>query len=350
MLCWDRRSKPDLSRDPICQATPNPAVLISLPLYHVLSAGVSMATIRSMIPVIQINPDNDTSMVFDYPDADIVLRSHDEREFRVLKVYIIQSSPVLCKRIQDISCPAISSGVNASLTVVQLPDNGDVLSTLLTFIFPVTPVLPSTLEKILELLSVAQTYEMVSVLVHIRGSIALREPPIIRPENALFAYSLVRKHGLREEAARAAKISLAFALIIENLEGRSDIPQGVYLHELWQYHQKVRSNLLSSVDIFRGSAARGTITSITCVVLTIWGTPNWLDSYIVSIARTPSRFNSIDFQTTLACHVAQLSGNRCSSCANIPRQTMDKFWTALTNFVDENIAKASDISMDLGTP
>lgn len=78
MLCWDRRSKPDLSRDPICQATPNPAVLISLPLYHVLSAGVSMATIRSMIPVIQINPDNDTSMVFDYPDADIVLRSHDE--------------------------------------------------------------------------------------------------------------------------------------------------------------------------------------------------------------------------------------------------------------------------------
>jgi len=312
-----------------------------------------MATIRPTTPVLPINPDNNSpNTVFDYPDADIVLRSRDEQEFRVLKLYIIHSSPVLSKRIQDISCPAMSSGAKASLPVVQLPDNGDVLSTLLTFIFPVPPVLPSTLEKIMVLLSVAQTYDMVSVLVHIRGSIALREPPIICQENAFYAYSLARKHGLREEAAQAAKISLAFNLIIENLEARSDIPQGVYLHELWQYHQNVRNNLLSGVDNFRGSAAGGTITGLTCIVLTNWGTPNWLDSYIVSIARTPSCFNSVDFQTTLACHVgevAQFPGNGCS-CTNIPGQTMHKFWTALTNFVNENIAKASGINMDFGNP
>jgi hypothetical protein len=370
---------PDLSHDPPCQITPNPTVLPSAPhrslqhstsviiavlqilVFHLVpctvmsapSTGVSMATIHPTTPVLPINSDiNSPNTVFDYPDADIILRSRDEQEFRVFKLYIIHSSPVLGKRIQNISRPAISSDAKASLPVVQLPDNGDVLSTLLTFIFPVPPVLPSTLEKIMDLLSVAQTYEMVSVLVHIRGSIALRESPFICPENAFYAYSLARKHGLREEAAQAAKISLAFNLIIENLEARSDIPQGVYLHELWQYHQNVRSNLLSSVDNFRGSAA-GAITGLTCTVLTIWGTPNWLDSYIVSIARTPSSFNTIDFQTTLACHVrgvAQFSGNSCLSCTNIPRQTMHKFWTALTNFVNENIAKVSGINMDLEPP
>jgi hypothetical protein len=31
----------------------------------------------------------------DYPDSDIVLRSSDSRDFRVLKVFIDKSSPVL---------------------------------------------------------------------------------------------------------------------------------------------------------------------------------------------------------------------------------------------------------------
>jgi len=43
---------------------------------------------------------------------------------------------------------------------------------LLTFLFPVTPLVPSTAENAMELLSVAQKYQMGSVLAHIRLSIA----------------------------------------------------------------------------------------------------------------------------------------------------------------------------------
>jgi len=290
--------------------------------------------------------DQPTKTFFDYPDADIVLRSCDSQDFRVLKLYIIKSSPVLGKRIQAIpkpsSRPAISSGAQTPLPIMQLSDHGAVLSSLLTFVFPVSSVLPPTLEEIVELLSVAQKYEMVSVLADIRCYTALKDPPLICSENAFQAYSLAQKHELRQEAVEAAKkITLTFSLDIETLEGRSDIPQGVYLYELWKYHQSVQSNLLSNVGIFRGSAASGTLTDLSCVAVTQWRIPQWLDNYILAVVQTPSCFDPIEFQTTLACHVR--AGNGCSWCTRIPPQSVRAFWTALTNFVNENITKAGVI-------
>ena len=285
---------------------------------------------------------------FDYADADIVLRSCDSQDFRVLRLYVIKSSPVLDKLIRAIpesSQTPNSSGAQTPLPIVQLSGRGAILSNLLTFIFPVSSILPPTLEEIIELLSVAQKYKMVSVLTDIRCYVASKDPPLICPENAFHAYSLSRKHGLRREAAEAAKkITLSFSLDIETLEGRSDIPQGVYLYELWRYHRNVQGNLLSNVGNFRGSAAGGTLTGLSCVAMTQWGTPQWIDNYILSIAQTPSFFEPIEFQTTLACHVrgaVSCLGNGCSWCTRIPRQTVREFWAALTNFINENMAKAS---------
>ncbi len=56
--------------------------------------------------------------------------------------------------------------------MVQLLESGKILHKLLTFIFPVTPLVPSTTEQAMELLSVTQKYQMDSVLIHIRAIIA----------------------------------------------------------------------------------------------------------------------------------------------------------------------------------
>jgi hypothetical protein len=295
-----------------------------------------------------LSTDEETSRtLIDYPDGDIILRSCDSQEFRLLKLYIVKCSPVLSERIQAISIsgpsrPAVLSDAGTPLPVVQLPECGAILSCLLTFIFPMPPTLPRALEEILELLSVARRYGMASVLAHIRCCVESKHPPLICPENAFHAFSLAQKFGLREEAAKAAKISLAFTLTIGNLQGRSDVPQGVYLHELWKYHQNVRDNLLLKNGDFRGSAAGGTLTGLTCVSRTHSGSPKWLDDYIFSIAQTPSCFDPFEFQKTLACHIRNTG---CSFCMQIPLQTMRMFWTALTNFINENVAKASDINM-----
>ncbi|KAH8977582.1 hypothetical protein EDB86DRAFT_2837689 [Lactarius hatsudake] len=152
-------------------------------------------------------------LLFDYPGADVILRSCDSYEFRILKMYIFHSSPVLGERVMAADNPqpgiAIPSDIAAaSLPVVRLPDSGAVLFSILTYIFPVQPILPSTVEQVMELLSATQKYKMDVVLTHVRNHISQQHPPFIRKENSLYVYSLAQKHGLRQEALQAAQSTL----------------------------------------------------------------------------------------------------------------------------------------------
>jgi BTB/POZ domain len=304
------------------------------------------------------SPDTEPLKGFvDDPDADLVLRSCDSQEFRVLKLFVIKNSPVLDKQIQASSespQAAISTNTHSPLPVVQLPDTGVILSALLTFIFPVATVLPPTLEEIMQLLSVAQKYEMASVLSHIRNCVASKDPPFICPENAFYAYTLAQKFGLRQEVAKAARLTLTFTLTIENLDDKLNVMPGAYLYELWKYHKSVKRNLKSHVEDFIRSCADNTFLGQICVSLSPRGIPRWLDDYLTSIATYPSSFNPIDFHKTLADHTLGKSStwisflrNSCASCSKIPNEDINTLWTALTNFVNENIAKVSVYEYEL---
>src|SRR5579863_3533141 len=145
------------------------------------------------------------NLLFEYRGADIILRSRDLHHFRVPKLYIINCSPVLDESIQKTLDPPHDVHSEVLLPVLQLPESGTILHCLLTFIFPVTPLVPSTTEKSMELLSVAQKYQMDSVLAHIRLSIARYNPPPTQRDSALYMYSLAQKYGLRQEALQAAR-------------------------------------------------------------------------------------------------------------------------------------------------
>ena len=214
---------------------------------------------------------------FDYPDADIILRSADSYEFRVLKMYIVHSSPILGEKVlipdNPEPTPTIPAEPDAedaaanALCVVQLPIEGAILFSLLTYIFPVPPVIPSTVEKVMELLSVAQMYKMDVILTHIRNHIAQQEPPFIREETAFLIYSLSQKHALRAEALQAARCTLSFSsLTIEDVakEDVLGMMPGAFLHELWKYHQRVRSNLSSDLKEFKTSSALTILGDSSC--------------------------------------------------------------------------------------
>lgn len=276
----------------------------------------------------------------DDPDADPILRSCDSQEFRVLKLFIIKNSPVLDKQIQASSeppRPAISSNTQSLLPVVQLPDNGVILSTLLTFIFPVATLLPRTLEEIMQLLSVAQKYEMASVLSNIRNCLASKDPPFICPENAFHTYALAQKHGLRQEVAKAARLTLASTLTVDNLDDKLNVMPGAHLHELWKYHKSVKSNLKSHVEEFIRSCADNLLLDEICSPR---GIPRWFDDYLTSIATTPSSFNPIEFHKTLAEHSLG-EGCRPFSRSKTPNENIKALWTALTSFVNGHILKVS---------
>jgi hypothetical protein len=294
--------------------------------------------------------DSFSTELFDYPDADIVLRSCDSQDFRVQKVFLVKSSPLLDRFIEaasDHSSPTLPVGNGTPLPVVQLSERGTILYNLLTFLLPVAPVLPLDLEETMELLSVAQTYEMSHVLVHIRGSIALKRPPLINTNNALRVYSLAQKYGLHPEIVDAARITVRNTLTIENLKCNVGMMPGSHLYALWKYHRCVQDNLVGSVDRFRRACAHSVLKGMDCE-RTSSDIPKWIDDYIVQMAYDPSLFDFVEFQSALARHVGstvtaedRIARLGCLYCADISRQTMVTFWTAVAHFFHSKTRKAS---------
>jgi hypothetical protein len=296
----------------------------------------------------QADPNETPRVLFNDPDADLVLCSCDSHTFRVLKLYIIRSSTVLGEMIRAASetfGTASSTSAETRLPEVQLSDSNAILSCLLTFIFPEPSVIPSSLEEKMELLSVAQKYKMNSVIDHIRGSLSMQNPPFIHRENAFLAYSLAQRYGLRHEAIQAARLTLKFTLTIEKFE--DDIP-GAYLHQLWSYHQRVQARLKLDLPL---SGAGAVLNAFKCSQNATTGPPHWVNSYIRSITENPSFFDPIEFQLALMRHTMSAPtlnslsfGNTvtgCPLCTNIPAEMMRTFWMTLASIVHRSMERVS---------
>ena len=137
-----------------------------------IPAALSPNLLRPPVPQAPNEVVPDETSRFNYPGSDIILRSRDSYNFPLPKLYIIICSPVLRKLIESVSNTSDVPNGEEPLPVVNIPESKETLYSLLTFIFPVTPALPPTAEKIMELLAVAQKYEMNSVVSHIRGAIS----------------------------------------------------------------------------------------------------------------------------------------------------------------------------------
>ncbi|KAH8982481.1 hypothetical protein EDB83DRAFT_2210011, partial [Lactarius deliciosus] len=173
--------------------------------------------------------------------ADVIIRSPDHVDFRVHKSILATSSPDMFSLAQPSNNEAVDG-----LPIVQLSDDAELVRALITALYPIPFETPASYDRTLALLAAAQKYDMVaqkyemnSVLTHIRGSLALQDPPFIRPENAFLAYSVAQRYGLRKEATQAARLTLKFTLTIERPE--LEVVPGAYLYELWNYHKTVRA-------------------------------------------------------------------------------------------------------------
>jgi hypothetical protein len=286
------------------------------------------------------------NLLFDYPGGDIILRSRDSFHFRVPKIYIINSSPILDALLQTTLDSPGDANAEASLPVVQLQECGEVFHCLLTFVFPVTPLLPPAPEKIMELLSVAQKYQMGSALTHIRDRIARHNPLPTSLESALHIYSLAQKYQLQPEVLQTAHaIFLKQSMTIEDLDEMLDIMPGASLYELWKYHEKVQASLVSDLTEFRESGAHDTITGLRCTDLTSSQIPDWLDDYIESIGESPHLFDSAGLSTAMARHVKDNADEPDCECASIPDETMRDFSEALASVVDGSFENVSVVDV-----
>jgi len=286
------------------------------------------------------------NLLFEFRGADLILRSHDSQHFRVPKSYIVNSSPVLEEVIQKALDPPDAAHGEASLPVVQLPESGAILHKLLTFIFPVTPVLPSTAEETMELLSVANKYQMVSVLVHIRNSISKKRTlRSLQRDSTLIVYSLAQTYGLLPEVLRAAENLLMYPIDIGDLVDKLDTVPRASLYELWRYHKIARIVLASNLEEFRTSGARGTLSGLHCTESSPSHIPRWLDVYIESIAEDPKLFGVTEFIIALVRHLSDGAKSNGCTCAGITSQTISNFREALRSVFHGSLAQVSVMSL-----
>jgi hypothetical protein len=299
-----------------------------------------------MLPSNELPP----NFLFEYcgsGGADVVFRSHDSRHLRVPKSYIIDSSPVLKELIRkaiDIPNGACGEAL-APHPLVQLPESGAILHSLFTFILPVTSLVPSTTEGVVELLSVAQNYQMDSVLAHIRDRIARQNPPSTKLDSALHIYSLAQKYGLREEALQAAQSILKYPMDIAEFQDKLDMMSGRHLYELWTFYQNSRTILASDLMEFRTSTSgvSSALGDLRCSASGSSQIPGWLDEYIKSIGDAPHFFDFVELSMALARHMKL--GYGCS-CGSIPIQTMRNVWEALATVVHSSFEKVCEINVD----
>ena len=258
------------------------------------------------------------------------------------KIYIVNSSPVLKELIQQACESPGNANEGESRPVLQLPESGNILRCLFTFVAPITPRVPSTLEEIMELLSVAQEYQMEVALAHIRASIAQQKLLPTRLEPALRLYALAQKYNLPPEALQAARSILKYPMTIENFYNNDlDSMPGAFLYKLWDYRETVRTILAPDLKEFKASRAFGTITGLRCTELSSSKIPSWLDRYIESIGKAPNLFDIAEFNIALARHANDKANEQRCECASIPSQTIRDFWEALELVVHASFEKVS---------
>jgi len=102
-------------------------------------------------PQAQIYPTTSSPPTFDVPDANIIIRSSDLVDFRVHKSVLAMTSPFF-KDLLSLPQPSDGETVDG-FPVVQLSEDSELLNSLVSILYPVRTVIPSSYEKVPYLLA-----------------------------------------------------------------------------------------------------------------------------------------------------------------------------------------------------
>ncbi|KAF8472341.1 hypothetical protein DFH94DRAFT_655610, partial [Russula ochroleuca] len=143
---------------------------------------------------------------YNVPDANFIIRSSDNVNFRVHKSVLALASPVfevLVSLPQPSDCEIIDG-----LPVVRLSESSELLNSLISMLYPVRMAMPNSYEKVLHLLAACQKYEMVSVQSFIRAEVSRGGSPVPKGVEAFSTYAIASAEGLIPEMENAARLTL----------------------------------------------------------------------------------------------------------------------------------------------
>ena len=178
----------------------------------------------------------------DLPDANIIIRSSDLVNFHVHKSVLAITSPFF-RDLLSLPQPSDREMING-LPVVQLPEDAELLHSLVSMLYPVDPVIPKTYYKVLYLLAACQKYDMVSVQSSIRAEVSRKGYPSPGCGANIFgAYAIASSKGLIPEMKSTSRLSLRYPMTFEIIGEGLRFFEGSALRDLASYRKRCRDNI-----------------------------------------------------------------------------------------------------------
>ena len=174
---------------------------------------------------------------FDEANADVILRTSDNIDFRVFKLFLSFSSPFFRTMFE---LPQAEG--NGGLPIIPMSEHSTVLKRLLLFCLPLDIEVYDDIEDIQSLLEVAIKYIVGRAVEKAKEWLML--PRFLEAE-PLRVFAIACRYGLQEEALTAARLTWNRPLADENIGQELDYTFGTQLFRLLQYQrhciQAVRS-------------------------------------------------------------------------------------------------------------
>ena len=148
------------------------------------------------------------------------------------------------------------------LPVVQVPENADLLNTLVSLLYPAPPVIPRSYKQVFALLAACQKYDMVSMQSYIREEVKRGSFPEPNRTEAFCAYGIASGMGLEPEMKHAAHLTLgqpmSFAILGEDLRSfTGPALRDLYLYRAIRAANSDHGHLVSKLKSFERGRGRG---------------------------------------------------------------------------------------------
>ena len=182
------------------------------------------------------------------PNADVILQSSDLVQFRVHKLVLVTSSPFFGDMFSLPQPP--NDAAPDELPMVHLPEDAEVLNSLISVLYPVPPEIPPSSDNILALLAAATKYDMDAAQSFIRAEVSRRG--LLSPTGAevFRVYAIACSKGLIPEVAMTARLTLGYPLTFESLGDALRLFEGWALRDLAEFRLRSIHSFSSNWKLF----------------------------------------------------------------------------------------------------
>jgi len=161
------------------------------------------------------------------------------------------------------------------LPVVQLSEDAELLKSLVSMLYPISPATPDSYEEVLYLLAACQKYDMVPVQFSIRARVDCGDFPAPVGTEVFCAYAIASSKGLVPEMEKAARSTLEYPMTFESLGEGLRLFDGCALRDLAKYRKRCVDNLVTCLKSFELPGPGPSSIWVGCPdVRNSWGTPS----------------------------------------------------------------------------